>query len=228
MQISEVLELLSGTRSELLKTQSSEYPENTNSVDFEELLRYAARISKWTIPPEVQKSKQEDSSPKQDGNATNGSTTPSVIVTGNGADIEVPSATPNGANLSVPSQSQSTQSQFALDDRTKLMFGLPDPARPLFLPWPSEDDLKNGALATIQALVEGGIDPERWDPQVEEQKKMEKAKELEREAEAEAERIKEEERKRLEMEKRNNTSCGGAGAEKPKVFQLDEFDDDDE
>lgn len=195
-------------------------------MDFEELLRYAARISKWTIPPEVQKSKQDGSSPKQDGIATNGSNTPSVIVIGNGADIEVPSATFNGANLSVPSQSQSTQSQFALDDRTKIMFGLPDPARPLFLPWPSEDDLKSGALATIQALVEGGIDPEQWDPQVEEQKKMEKAQEIEREAEAE--RIKEEERKRLEMERRNNTSSGGAGAEKPKVFQLDEFDDDDD
>ncbi|KAA8570507.1 hypothetical protein EYC84_002776 [Monilinia fructicola] len=44
-----------------------------------------------------------------------------------------------------------------------------------FVPWAREDDIRIGALASIQALVDSGIDPEGWDPELEEQKKREKA-----------------------------------------------------
>ncbi|KAI9642378.1 hypothetical protein NHQ30_009182 [Ciborinia camelliae] len=236
-QIREFLILLTSTRSELLNTQSSEYPEKKNTVEYEELLSYARRISKFTVPPEARISKQEESSPKQDGVGTNGTTTPSVTVSGNGAngnamDIDIPSAAFNranslAANQEPPSQ-QPSQTQIALDDETRRILTAGFEDRP-FIPWATEDDIKMGALASIQSLVDSGIDPEGWDPELEEQKKREKAEELEREEEAE--RQKEEERRRLEMERRNHAMSGAhgdTGAERPKVFQLDEFDDDDE
>ncbi|TGO13498.1 hypothetical protein BTUL_0068g00050 [Botrytis tulipae] len=236
-KIRDFLIFLTSTRSELLSTPSSDYPENKNLVEYEELLSYARRISKYTTPPEIRSSKPETSSPKQEEIATNGSTTPSVTVTGNGAngnamDTDVPSVTPNGSNPPAPSQdqaSQQPQSQTALDAEIVQALNTKLDDRP-FQPWAREEDIRGGALANIQALLDGGIDPEGWDPELEEQKKREKAEELEREKEAQ--RVKEEEKHRADMERRNNAMSAGAGtgvgAERPKVFQLDEFDDDDD
>lgn len=237
-QIRDFLILLTSTRSELLSTPSSEYPENKNPVEYEELLSYARRISKYTAPPETRSSKPEASSPKQEEIATNGSTTPSVTVTGNGAngnamDTDVPSVTPNGSNPPAPSQDQASQqpsqSQTALDAEVVQALNTRLDDRP-FQPWARDEDIRGGALANIQALLDSGIDPEGWDPELEEQKKREKAEELEREKEAQ--RVQEEERHRADMERRNNAMSAGAGAgvgaERPKVFQLDEFDDDDD
>ncbi|KAK6592266.1 mediator of rna polymerase ii transcription subunit 4 [Botrytis cinerea] len=207
-------------------------------IEYEELLSYARRISKYTAPPETRSSKPEASSPKQEEIATNGSTTPSVTVTGNGAngnamDTDVPSVTPNGSNPPAPSQDQASQqpsqSQTALDAEVVQALNTRLDDRP-FQPWARDEDIRGGALANIQALLDSGIDPEGWDPELEEQKKREKAEELEREKEAQ--RVQEEERHRADMERRNNAMSAGAGAgvgaERPKVFQLDEFDDDDD
>ncbi|KAF7870254.1 uncharacterized protein EAF02_009444 [Botrytis sinoallii] len=237
-KIRDFLILLTSTRSELLGTPSSEYPENKNPVEYEELLSYARRISKYTAPPETRSSKPEASSPKQEEIATNGSTTPSVTVTGNGAngnamDTDIPSVTPNGSNPPAASQDQASQqpsqSQTALDAEIVQALNTKLDDRP-FQPWAREEDIRGGALANIQALLDSGIDPEGWDPELEEQKKREKAEELEREKEAQ--RVKEEEKHRADMERRNNAMGAGAGAgvgaERPKVFQLDEFDDDDD
>ncbi|TGO44984.1 hypothetical protein BOTNAR_0714g00040 [Botryotinia narcissicola] len=214
-KIRDFLVLLTSTRSELLSTPFSDYPENKNLVEYEELLSYARRISKYTAPPEIRSSKPETSSPKQEEIATNGSTTPSVTVTGNGANG-------NAMDTDVPSP---PQSQTALDAEIVQALNTKLDDRP-FQPW------ARGALANIQALLDGGIDPEGWDPELEEQKKREKAEELEREKEEEAQRVKEEEKHRADMERRNNAMSAnagtGVGAERPKVFQLDEFDDDDD
>ncbi|KAK6591698.1 hypothetical protein H4I96_12254 [Botrytis cinerea] len=194
----------------------------TSTRKYEELLSYARRISKYTAPPETRSSKPEASSPKQEEIATNGSTTPSVTVTGNGAngnamDTDVPSVTPNGSNPPAPSQDQASQqpsqSQTALDAEVVQALNTRLDDRP-FQPWARDEDIRGGALANIQAL----LDKER------------KAEELEREKEAQ--RVQEEERHRADMERRNNAMSAGAGAgvgaERPKVFQLDEFDDDDD
>ncbi|ESZ91775.1 hypothetical protein SBOR_7845 [Sclerotinia borealis F-4128] len=237
-QVREFTLLLNSTRSELLNTSSSEYPEDKNLVEYEELLSYARKISKFTVPPEARLSKLEDTSSKQDGVATNGSTTPNVTVMGNGAngtsmDLDISSITPsNGTTSLAPSQDpvsqQPSQTQTALDAETTRLLNTGFDLRP-FVPWAREDDIKMGALASLQVLVDSGIDPEGWDPEIEEQKKREKVEEAEREAEAE--RMQEEEKRRLEMERRNNAMSGvqgGTAAERPKVFQLDEFDDDDD
>lgn len=233
-QIRDFILLLSNTRTELLNTPSSEYPVNRNHVEYEELLSYARRISKNTIPPETRFAKPEESSQNQEGIVTNGST-PSVTVTGNGAngnamDVDVPSIAPNGANPPALSQEQTPQQSQAISALDpEYLHSLNQPFAPRqFLPWARDDEIRTGALATLQALLDNGIDPEGWDPELEEQKKREAAEKLEREEEAQ--RVKDEERRKLEMERRNNAmSSAPSGAERPnKVFQLDEFDDDDD
>jgi len=71
------------------------------------------------------------------------------------------------------------------------------PADTQFVPWPSEETIRRGALASIQILVDQGVDPSTFDP--------EKSAELEAErkrVEEEQERLREQERARLEEERR--------------------------
>jgi hypothetical protein len=107
---------------------------------------------------------------------------------------------------------------------------------PSFVPWPTEETIRRGALASIQILLDQGVDPATFDP--------ERSAELEAERkrlEEEAERIKEEqeaERLRAEMERRavmeqrrrESVAAGGASQErKPTVFTgLDLLDDEDD
>lgn len=100
----------------------------------------------------------------------------------------------------------------------------------LFVPWPNEEVIRRGALASIQVLLDKGVDPWTFDP--------EKSAELEAErvriADAEeAERQKRDEERRMDMVRRMSMSgSGGAGEvrreEAPKVFQLETFDDDED
>jgi hypothetical protein len=100
-----------------------------------------------------------------------------------------------------------------------------NPAETQFVPWPSEETIRRGALASIQILVDQGIDPATFDP--------EKSAELEAErkrVEEEQERARLEEERRREMERRMSVS--GAAPERreeqPKVFQVETFDDDED
>jgi hypothetical protein len=106
-----------------------------------------------------------------------------------------------------------------------------NPAETQFVPWPSEETIRRGALASIQILVDQGIDPATFDP--------EKSAELEAERkrfEEEQEGLREQERARLEEERRREMqrrqSVSGAAPERreeqPKVFQLETFDDDED
>ncbi len=50
-QIRSTFTLLTDTRTELLATPATVFPENTNPIVYSELLSYAHRISKFTMPP---------------------------------------------------------------------------------------------------------------------------------------------------------------------------------
>jgi hypothetical protein len=123
-----------------------------------------------------------------------------------------------------------------------------------FLPWPSEDRIRSGALAAVQALVDSGIDPKGYDP-VEEERRKKQAEEEERERlrreaeereaaerrmQAERERMmREREQARLQaqreggglvpgLERRESLVAGGMGGGKPKQFTFLGADDDDD
>lgn len=126
----------------------------------------------------------------------------------------------------------------------------------LFFPWPLEDKIRSGALASNQILMEQGIDPKGYDPALEEERKQkEESERKEREEQEQRERqekerqlLEEREKARLEREKQREkeqeewrrASASGAspdgpasakpasGAGEKKQFQFTNLDDLDD
>jgi hypothetical protein len=237
----------------LINTPATVFPETTYPVSYSELLSYAKKISDKTLPPtfreptETAPPEAGSSSPTKDKSEphTNGTTTPVVAPNGNngvtdlngpainnGGAMEIDSATPSNAGGAPHGQT----SQETSNSTTALPEDWQQHLNPLagmtFFPWPAETDIKRGALATIQVLLDRGEDPATFDP--------ERGAELEADRQRiadEEERVLAEERARLEeerrrdMERRMSASAGAGGErreERPKVFQLETFDDDDD
>jgi uncharacterized protein (DUF3084 family) len=79
-------------------------------------------------------------------------------------------------------------------------FSLNTLAGAIFVPWPMEEKVRSGVLASNQILAEQGIDPKGYDPVEEEERK--KTEEEERRAAEEEERKAREERERKTREER--------------------------
>ncbi len=109
---------------------------------------------------------------------------------------------------------------------------------PSFVPWPTEETIRRGALASIQVLLDQGVDPATFDPERNaeleaERKRLDEAEMLKAEQEAEKARLQQEARARGEARRRESmgggvTTSGLSKAEdKPTVFTgLDLLDDD--
>lgn len=97
-----------------------------------------------------------------------------------------------------------------------------------FLPWLSEETIRRGALASIQILVDKGIDPADFDPAKSAELEAERKRKVEEEDRArEAEK---EERRRMSVGAGGEVRMQGQGQvpEKAKAFQLETFDEDDD
>ena len=243
-QIRDTLILLTNTRRSLLDTPSTTFPDHINPVSYSELLSYARRISKFTLPftyreseiPSADTDLAAGATPKESKSEvqTNGTTIPVTITNGVDKDVQmggtvtamdIDGATPsNGAGQ--PSQETTTTS--LPQDYTQYL----DSAAAIpFIPWPTEETIRRGALASIQVLLDKGIDPNTFDP--------EKGAELEAERKRiadEEDRLKEEQKLQIEENNRREmdrrVSIGGSTIaqnrpEPHKVFQLDELDEDD-
>lgn len=155
----------------------------------------------------------------------------------------------------------STAEQSALQTQASLNTSLPEGmsqylnplSGQLFFPWPLEDKIRSGALASNQILLEQGIDPKGYDPVAEEERKRkeeeerkereekEKQERAEREREREAELAKQRQRELAQAEwRRTSLATGASGdtanapqsakAEKRQFqfLEMDDQDDDDE
>jgi len=247
-QIRSTLILLTDTRSELLATPATVFQENTNPILYSELLSYARRISKFTIPPTFREADVEgttsdavnisqeteikvDSQVEQLDIKTNGTTTPVVT---------------NGAIGGLNSGEGGTATPIDTENPTALPAPIsewlnPHSGGPPFVPWPTEETIRRGALASIQVLLDQGVDPATFDPEKSAELEAERKRlELEveaRKAEQEAEKARLEEERREEMRRRQSVSAGlvsGAShkEEQPAVFTglhiLDDMDEDDD
>jgi hypothetical protein len=259
VQIRETLTSLATTRKDIVTTQVTVYPSEPNyPIVYEELLNYARRISKTSMPPSAilnaLASSQESQTPLPDSQAQVGMT-PSSAPTPN------PTQSPAPANGVLPS---TLADQSIQQTQTSLLTSLPENmsqflnplSGQLFFPWPLEDKIRSGALASNQILLEQGIDPKGYDPVAEEDRKRkeeeerkekeEKEKqeraEREREKREELERLRKEDQLRREKEqaefRRASTAAGVSGdaaiiappigrAEK-KQFQFTNLDDLDD
>lgn len=257
-QIRETLTSLATTRKDIVTTQVTVYPSEPNyPIVYEELLSYARRISKTSMPPSailnaLASTTQESQTPLPDSQ-TQAGMTPS-------AQTPNPTQSPAPINGALPDQSTQQTQTSQLTSLPENMSQFLNPlSGQLFFPWPLEDKIRSGALASNQILLEQGIDPKGYDPVAEEElkrkeeeerkEKEEKEKqeraERERQRREELERLRKEDLLRREKEqaafRRASTAAGISGdaavsappSARPekKQFQftnLDDLDDDDD
>lgn len=271
-QIKDTLRLLANTRKELVSTSATVFPADAPSfdIDYDELLSYARRISKTTVPPAAALALAAAPAAAPDAKAeSNG---------GLGAETAAatPAAgTPNGANGAQMQQQDGTWQAHPQTQPSAVGIGitptngsagatqLPEDlawrlnasAAGSFAPWPSEEQVRKGALASLAFLADQGIDAENFDP--DEEKARQAREEEARRAQEETERKEREdresryreeqaqrasrerenrEREQAEALRRGSVAVGGSGGglglaspvvEKQGQFKFMDDDDDD-
>ncbi|KAK7981466.1 hypothetical protein PG996_009158 [Apiospora saccharicola] len=187
-QIKDTLMQLAQARKELTSTSTTVFPEKgTYPINYTELLNYGRHIAKTTVPPSG-----VANAPPLTANSSAPPTQPESAVE---SAAPTPGGTPNGV-ASAPNgaldQLSGQQTTTALPDH--IQDSLNPLAGAMFVPWPSEAHIRNGALAQLDFLSSRGIDPEGFDPDEEEAEK--KRKEEEERARDEQERLDREEKER--------------------------------
>jgi hypothetical protein len=250
-------------------------PTTTSSADGKkyqfttsELLAYARRISRNTLPlpgvtngvdmsappPATQPTEPEDSFRLQSQPTQTQTPITSFNMSFNGTvGTPGPMSAPTPNTTLDTQQSQQTTAGKPNTTEAKLPQHLKPAVNPLhdaaFHPWPTEAQIRSGALAAIQRLVDSGIDPRGYDPEEEERKKKaeeqakKEAEERARQEREAAERRMREERERMARERerarqmegagapgleRRESVVAGARANKPKQFTFLGADDDDD
>jgi len=200
-QIRECLTNLASTRKEVLSIPTTVFPTKPGyAFTYDELLGYARRISKTTMPPPG----VTNGVLLQPSDGANGDSTP--VINGNpagGSAAQTPSATQPATPLSqLPHELQSQQTLASTNTSLPegLSFHLNPHAGALFFPWPLEDKIRSGALSSNQLLEEQGINPKNYDPVAEEERKQ--REEEEKRQREEEERIRREEMERKVREER--------------------------
>jgi hypothetical protein len=253
-QIRETLTLLTSTRSALISTPSTVFPGSTHEAFYSELLSYARRISKFTVPSGHRETEPAEpgtntgtgeaagtNTPRESksGTQTNGTSTPVTAAAGitNGVEkdtqMDIDSQTPGATQQT--SQVTNTSSNTALPPSYTAWL---NPPPDMFIPWPNEEVIRRGALASIQVLIDQGVDPATFDPAKSEELEAERKRIVEEEDRVrEEEKARVEEVERREVERRMSGAGAGGGVgnlgggerqEKAAAFQLETFDDDDE
>ena len=256
-QIRDTLTTLANTRKDIVTTHTTTFPDGPNyPIAYDELLEYARRISKTTLPPSGIINNlpplQQPASGAETPAAGLDSQPQSALTPGAPTPSQTQSpAVVNGAS-SQPGSVQPTQQTGASVD-TSLPEHLTQQLDPLtgyvFFPWPTEQKIRAGALASTQMLLEQGIDPKGYDPVAEQQRKeQEEAERKEKEEKEKKEREEKEKRMREEREKlrkereaqrekereefRRGSAAGPASAVNPAAaggqFQFASMDDDDD
>ncbi|KAI1455972.1 hypothetical protein F4805DRAFT_459237 [Annulohypoxylon moriforme] len=259
-QIKDTLRLLANTRKELVGAPATVFPSDIPSYDinYDELLAYARRISKTTMPPAALMS--ADTTQANSG-AETGVATPADGITPNGAPAPQANGIPQSSDpSSQPNPAVTTTTATGETNPTALPEEMQWHMNPYsgfsFFPWPSEEQVRQGSLVSLAFLDEQGIDAENYDPEAEKLRK--KQEEEEAKAAQERERLEREERERRAREEqararaerereqreawRRASISGGAGAgaggagvasspvgeKKQFQFMADDDEDDDE
>ncbi|KAG5943304.1 hypothetical protein E4U59_000494 [Claviceps monticola] len=214
-QIRDTLTSLANARNDIVTTQTTTYPSEPNyPIAYEELLSYAQRISKTTLPPAAT---LESASMTLDTRAQTHAQAPTpnpepqpLPALGPSAPTPPLSQSPAMNDTPTVASDQPTQ-QSTASTNISLPENLGQYINPLsgqsFFPWPMEASIRTGALASYQMLLEQGVDPAGYDPALEEERKRKeeekrKAMEEQEQAEREArERQLREERERLRLER---------------------------
>ncbi|KAK6212454.1 hypothetical protein LQW54_005228 [Pestalotiopsis sp. IQ-011] len=207
-QIKETLTQLAGARKELNNTPATSFPSGPNyPIKYDELLAYARRISKTTLPnANVLAAAQANAAAESANKPDSGAETPNAPTSGAGTPNGVGTpAQVNGA-ASTPAMNGNPASQQTNTTNTTLPEELQAHLNPLanvdFIPWPNETLLRAGALANFQYLTDKGINPQGYDPAAEEARKKREEEEAKEREEQDRQRREENERKFREQRER--------------------------
>ncbi|KAI1166601.1 vitamin-D-receptor interacting mediator subunit 4-domain-containing protein [Nemania serpens] len=232
-QIKDTLRLLANTRKELVHATATVFPDGPNyDIQYDELLNYARRISKTTIPPVGAVNAiaaLAESSHARVGGGGGG---------GGGGEASAPDTaattpvggTPNGMTPQPQAMNINgdvSQQQTIATTTTATATGGTDLPEPLasflnphsaytFVPWPSEEQVRQGAVASLAYMAEQGIEAEGYDPEAEKARKAREDEdrrqdeERERADREERERRLREEQARFRAEQDRNREAGDA------------------
>ncbi|KAL8734341.1 MAG: hypothetical protein Q9166_001539 [cf. Caloplaca sp. 2 TL-2023] len=216
------LTLLAEARKDLLSTPTTKFPKTSRNVPFTELLDYAKNISRYTVPPTF-----SERPPEPKATATAPETDDAAPIANGAGDAVTDAREANAiANGEKPPRGEDTGvgtrslEQFEVDWLNEL-------AKKKFVPWPSEEVIKRGALGQIQVMLEQGVNPEAGGAAEEVARKIEEGEEGndvqmgEGSMEAAVEAVQQKVDRRVEAPRTE---------EKPKVFKgldLDEDSDED-
>ncbi|KAF2426229.1 hypothetical protein EJ08DRAFT_736555 [Tothia fuscella] len=219
-QIKSSISLLADTRKELLskRTESSGL---TRDVPFDELLAYAKRISRFTLPPNYRPAPQKPEEPIQISIEESGQD----VIMSNGVALEAPSS--NAPPLEEGGTSQEnppSQDKDKDQDSGTAYAALSTPqkewleqlSKTPFIPWPNEIKMQEGALMQCNSIIRKGEDP--WKTLTPAQRAAAEKEKQERE---EKDRKDEEEFVRQRRNSGGGRAGGGGGGTRPAVPQAD-------
>ncbi|KAI1433155.1 vitamin-D-receptor interacting mediator subunit 4-domain-containing protein [Xylaria sp. CBS 124048] len=208
-QIKDTLRLLANTRKELVNATATPFPDGPSyEIKYDELLKYARRISKTTIPPvgavNAVSTLAESSQARGDGSGGATTVTTPVAETPNGTQAPTPQAMPvavNGASSfdSANNHTSTTASVSGTELPESIATFLNPNSDFTFVPWPAEEVIRHGTVANLAYLADQGIDIEGYDPEAEKARK-ELEEQARREAEARERAEREERERRLREE----------------------------
>ncbi|KAK3952434.1 mediator of RNA polymerase II transcription subunit 4 [Pseudoneurospora amorphoporcata] len=213
-QTKDIIGGLWNMRKEVKTTPATNYPAAGPKYKFttHELLNYAKRISRTTLPPAhliIDGSESEKQAVGVGGQPMElDSAAPTPMPGGATA-----AGTPAASAAPTPAASGPVTTTTALFSQPPLapsanQTALPDDFKPhinlltgyQFHPWPTEDKVRMGGMAAYQSLVSRAVDPRGYDPEEEERRKREE-EEARKEAEERAIREREEEERKMREER---------------------------
>lgn len=201
-QIRDTLTSLATTRKDIVTTHTTTFPSEPNyPIAYDELLSYARRISKTTMPPAATIN-AAGSPPSPETHTPAPDSQPQSAMTPSArTPSQTQSPVANGTSQLIPEQlTQQTATSMNTTLPEQMSQYLNPLSGQLFFPWPLEDKIRSGSLASYQILAEQGIDPAGYDPATEEERKRQE--EEERKAKEEREKAEREEREKQMREER--------------------------
>lgn len=153
-RITASLSSLADVRKELLATPATVFSQDQRNVPYAELLDYASRITKYSIPPTL----RQPVSIIQAADTTQTQQPPNPLPS-NGSGISAEKSVSSPVVSSLNAQAHGEGIGVLSLDQKEVQWLDPSSTQVPFVPWPSEDIIRRGALAQIQLMLEQGQDP---------------------------------------------------------------------
>lgn len=221
-QIKDAIRILADLRKELLAAPATKFPDSLVQIDYSDLLSYAKRISRFTVPPTYRPPAPWDiKAPKKKIDTV---IDPDKPMVDRGSKSPMGNEAEQDGEASPLVETGQDQPGIGLRDLNEPIRDWLDPLAKLpFVPWPQDVSIRSGGLAMVQYLVETGKDPttdlRREEHEAEERKKVQQE---------------EDQRREKDVKERKQSSGIGANGHRPSrqddvgdAFSLDLYDPDD-